>query len=65
MQLKPVLQYMVCSSVALLGYVLLYTKIDIQVCHQRLSSAFDLLLIFQTLTLTLPHNNILLVNMDM
>ena len=43
---------------------------DVQVCHQRLSSAFDLLLIFlcsltQTLTLTPPPNNALLANMDM
>ena len=45
-------------------------KSDVQVCHQRLSSAFDLLLIFlcsliQTLTLTPPPNNALLANMDM
>ena len=43
---------------------------DVQVCHQRLSSDFDLLLIFlcsliQTLTLTPPPNNALLANMDM
>ena len=43
---------------------------DVQVCHQRLSGAFDLLLIFlcsliQTLTLTPPPNNALLANMDM
>ena len=43
---------------------------DVQVCHQRLSSAFYLLLIFlcpliQTLTLTPPPNNALLANMDM
>ena len=43
---------------------------DVQVWHQRLSSAFDLLLIFlcsliQTLTLTPPPNNALLGNMDM
>ena len=42
---------------------------DVQVCHQRLSSAFDLLLIFlcsliQTLTLTPPPNHALLANMD-
>ena len=41
---------------------------DVQVCQQRLSSAFDLLLIFlcsliQTLTLTPPPNNALLLNM--
>ena len=46
---------------------------DVQVCRQRLSSAFDLLLIFlcsfcsliQTLTLTPPPNNASLANMDM
>ena len=43
---------------------------DVQVCHQRHSSALDLLLIFlcsliQTLTLTPPPNNALLANMDM
>ena len=42
---------------------------DVQVCHQMLSSAFDLLLTFlcsliQTLTLTPPSNNALLANMD-
>ena len=42
---------------------------DVQVCHQRLSSTLDLLLIFlcsliQTLTLTPPPNNALLANMD-
>jgi len=42
---------------------------DVQVYHQSLSSAFDLLLMFfpsliQTLTLTPPPNNQLLVNMD-
>ena len=42
---------------------------DVQVCHQRLSIAFDLLLIFlcsliQTPTLTPPPNNALLTNMD-
>ena len=42
---------------------------DVQVCHQRLSSAFDLLLIFlcsliQTLTLTPPPNHALLANMS-
>ena len=37
---------------------------DVQVCHQRLSSAFDLLLI-QTLTLTPPPKNALLANLDM
>ena len=44
------------------------TTSDVQVCYQRLSSAFDLLLIFlcsliQTLTLTPPPNNALLANM--
>ena len=43
------------------------TPSDVQVCHQRLSSAFDLFLIFlcsliQTLTLTPPSNNALLAN---
>ena len=43
---------------------------DVQDCQQRLSSAFDLLLIFlcsliQTLTLTPPPNNALLANMAM
>ena len=41
---------------------------DIQVCHQRLSGAFDLLLIFLCSliqTLTPPPNNVLLANMDM
>ena len=42
---------------------------DVQVCHQGLSSVFDLLLILcsliQTLTLTPPPNNPLLANMDM
>ena len=43
---------------------------DVQDCQQRLSSAFDLLLIFlcsliQTLTLTPPPNNALLTNLDM
>ena len=42
---------------------------DVQVCHQRLSSPFDFLLIFlcsliQTLTLTPPPNNALLANMN-
>ena len=42
---------------------------DVQVCHQRHSSASDLLLIFlcsliQALTLTPPPNNALLGNMD-
>ena len=39
---------------------------DVQVCHQRLSSPFDLLLIFVcslTQTLTPPPNNALLANM--
>ena len=41
---------------------------DVQDCQQRLSSAFDLLLIFlcsliQTLTLTPPPNNALLANL--
>ena len=43
---------------------------DVQDCHQRLSSAFDLLLFFlcsliTTLTLTPPPNNALLANLDM
>ena len=43
---------------------------DVQVWHQRLSSAFDLLLIsigplIQTLTLTTTPNNALLANRDM
>ena len=42
---------------------------DVQVCHQRLSIAFDLLLIFlcsliQTITLTPTPNNALLANID-
>ena len=37
---------------------------DVQVRHQRLSSAFDLLLIFLIPTLTPPPNNALLANMD-
>ena len=46
------------------------TVSDVQVCHQRHSSASDLLLIFlcfliQALTLTPPPNNALLANMDM
>ena len=49
--------------------VMLYLESDVQVCHQRFSSAFDLLLIFrcsliQILTLTPPPNNALLANMD-
>ena len=41
---------------------------DVQDCQQRLSSAFDLLLIFlcsliQTLTLTPPPNNALLADL--
>ena len=47
-----------------------YYMSDVQVCHQRHSSASDLLLIFlcsliQALTLTPPPNNALLANMDM
>ena len=47
-----------------------YYRRDVQDCQQRLSSAFDLLLIFlcsliQTLTLTPPPNNVLLANLDM
>ena len=43
---------------------------DVQDCQQRLSSIFDLLLIFlcsliQTLTLTPPPNNALLATLDM
>ena len=40
---------------------------DVQVCHQRLSSAFDLLIFLCSLiqTLTPPPNNGLLANMDM
>ena len=41
---------------------------DVQDCHQRLSSAFDLLLFFLCsliLTLTPPPNNALLANLDM
>ena len=42
---------------------------DVQVCHQRHSSALDLLIflcsLIQTLTLTPPPNNALLANMDM
>ena len=43
---------------------------DVQDCQQRLSSTFDLLLIFlcsliQTLTLTPPPNNALLAILDM
>ena len=46
-----------------------YTR-DVQDCQQRLSSTFDLLLIFlcsliQTLTLTPPPNNALLAILDM
>ena len=40
---------------------------DVQVCHQRLNSAFDLLLIFLCSliqTLTPPPNNALLANTD-
>ena len=42
---------------------------DVQVCHQRLNSAFDLLLIFlcsltPTLIQTPPPNNALLANLD-
>jgi len=52
-------------------HVSLYTCVssDVQVCLQRLSNTFDLLLIFlcspiQTLTLTPPPKNALLANMD-
>ena len=58
------------SSILPVGIVMC-TPSDVQVCHQRLSSAYDLLLIFlcsliQTLTLTLtpPPNNALLANME-
>ena len=49
--------------------VSLWLLCDVQVCHQRLSIAFDLLLIFlcsliQTLTLTPTPNIALLANID-
>jgi len=50
--------------------VMVMYQVQSWVCQQRLSSAFDLLLIFlcsliQTLTLTPPRNKALLANMDM
>ena len=58
------------SSILPVGIVMC-TPSDGQVCHQRLSNAYDLLLIFlcsliQTLTLTLtpPPNDALLANME-
>ena len=58
------------SSILPVGIVMC-TPSDGQVCHQRLSSAYDLLLIFlcsliQTLTLTLTPlpNDALLANME-
>ena len=70
--------FTIYTSLLLFTYIYMYVSAckhpshlgmsDVQVCHQRLSSAFDLLLIFlcsliRTLTLTPPPNNALLANM--
>ena len=68
------LWYLITSSMQIWRWTRKAWKIlnmsNVQVCHQRLSSAFGLLLILhcsliQTLTLTWPPNNALLANMDM